>query len=120
MKANEMKLRVVNEVKEGEYEFIEFSPCMEYEGLVGLITEEAEILRFTGVKDKNGNEIYEGDYLEVVAYDEVVEPLLVKWNEGGDCWGLWYRYFEYDLYEVSECLIIGNKYQGIRRYTREA
>ena len=111
MQAVEMKLRVVNEVKEGEYELIEFSPCIEYEGLIGLITEEAEILRSTGVKDKKGVEIYEGDYLEVVAYDEVVEPLLVKWNEDKACWGLWYKYFKYDLYEVSECLIIGNKYQ---------
>ena len=111
MKASEMKLRVVNKTKEGEYEFIEFSPCMKYEGLIGLITEESEILRSTGMKDGKGVEIYEGDYLEVVVYDEVIELLTVKWNEDEGCWGLWYKYFRYTLYEVSECLIIGNKYQ---------
>ena len=111
MKASEMKLRVVNKTKEGEYEFIEFSPCMKYEGLIGLITEESEILRSTGMKDKKGVEIYEGDYLEVVVYDEVIELLTVKWNEDEGCWGLWYKYFRHTLYEVSECLIIGNKYQ---------
>lgn len=115
MKAKDLVLRVVNEVEEGKFEIKEFKPYMTYESFIGTILADAEILRPTGLKDRLGREIYEGDYLGVeLDYEEFNNPLCVTWDDENSRWSLCINGCnEYNLDDFYDYLIIGNEYQGI-------
>lgn len=83
MKAKDLVLKVVNQLDKDEYELIEVAPTMKYEEIVGMVLEDAEILRPTGIKDIEGKVIYENYIIEVeeMIGDKRKYNCIVKYND---------------------------------------
>jgi uncharacterized phage protein (TIGR01671 family) len=80
---------------------------------------DLDIMQYTGMKDKNGKEIYEGDRLKRRVTDFLVEASYVDFNcdvaWNGWCYGLCIggkQLWGLDPITSKECEVIGNIYEN--------
>lgn len=84
------------------------------------LSEDYEVMQYTGLKDKNGKEIFEGDIVEGHTFDEQIDKKQVgsiEYSEGRHGFIFVPNEFKpknlyYPLFAIVTCELIGNIYEN--------